>query len=398
MSPLRILHVLNRLGAGGTEFATLRLIRGLDPSLFQQTICSIHAPAPQLERAAQTITLNRISGKRATLIPKMVRAIREQRPHIVHARNWGAIEAVIAAKIAGVPAIIYSEHGRNLETAMSIPRRQRWMRAAVFRIANEVFSVSNELKHFYTAQVGSAALKVKVIENGVDTLRFAPSAAARASVRQRLAIANSELVVGAVGRLDPVKDCPTLLRAAEVLSRRGIRFRLLLIGEGPERRKLEAIIESSSDLRENAHLVGEVTDIEKWFNALDVVVLSSLSEGMSNTLLEAMATSLPTVATAVGSAPEIVEHNTTGFLFRPGDIEDLAARLQILFESKALRVQMGAHARERIVQRYSLERMLADYQELYLGSLRLTRAGRRTLADVILQRNNESLIAHGVNS
>jgi len=168
----------------------------------------------------------------------------------------------------------------------------------------------------------------------------------------------------------PIKDHRTLLQAAENLVGRGISICLLLAGSGPELPKYEQFAATSAGLSGRVIFAGSKIQVPAFLNALDIFVLPSLREGMSNTLLEAMASSLPVVATSVGGNAELVEDGRSGWLFQPGDVAGLTARLELLAKNPNLCQGLGRAARSRAVEQFSLERMIARYRDLYLALAR----------------------------
>ncbi len=291
--------------------------------------------------------------------------MRAYRPHIVHSRNWGAIEAVPAARLARVPVVIHSEHGYELEMIDGLSRRQQIFRRLAYAMADAVFTVSQDLRDYHARQAGIPASRIRVIYNGVDTGKFAPRREMRLQARNQLGLPEGSFVVGAVGRLVPIKDHTTLLKAVEVLAHRGIEVRVLLVGAGPELGRLERYVANSAVLAQRVLFCGSSDSVADLLNAMDVFVLSSVSEGMSNTLLEAMASGLPAVATRAGGNPELIEEGCSGWLFRPGDDADLAGRLEQLASHAELRQELGRRARKRAMEHFSIERMIQEYQNLY---------------------------------
>jgi sugar transferase (PEP-CTERM/EpsH1 system associated) len=366
MRRARIIHVLHRMGAGGTELALRRVVAGLDPDRFEHLICTV-APVPEgeLKGDVRLVSLERSGKKTGSLVADLSRLFAREKPDIVHSRNWGAIEAVIAARLTGVPRVIHSEHGRDIHTMNGDPWRRRVFRRFCYSLANEVFAVSRELREHYTRQLGLAQERMDVIPNGVDTGRFHADAAARHRMRAQLGAGEHEIVLGTVGRLDPVKDHATLLLAAEYVITAGMPLRVVVVGDGPGREQLQAAIERSSSLRRRVTLAGESARPEDWLNSFDVFALTSLSEGMSNTVLEAMATGLPSLVTSVGANPDLIDENRNGFLVSPRDFRSLAARVQQLAADGDLRLAFGQHARQKVETEFSLPRMLENYSRLY---------------------------------
>jgi sugar transferase (PEP-CTERM/EpsH1 system associated) len=305
------------------------------------------------------------SGLQLLLFP-LIRIMRAYRPHIVHSRNWGAIEAIPAACLAGVPIVIHSEHGYEVETITGLPSHRRLLRRAAYAMADAVFTVSVELRAYHAKQAWVSQKHIRVIHNGVDTARFSPRPEIQQEVRRRFGLSAHAFVVGAVGRMVSIKDYQTLLRAAELLAGKGVDLQVVFVGSGPELSGLQQTAEASAHLSGHVRFLGTVPDTAEILNAMDAFVLPSLSEGMSNTLLEAMASGLAVVATNVGGNPELVVDGSSGYLFPPGDSQALASVLEELSRDPERRCQAGQAARRRALDEFSLDGMISNYRNLYL--------------------------------
>lgn len=367
----RVLHVLNRLDTGGTEHAVMNVVGGLDAEEFDHHFCVTRGFNPENEMVRRLERGPYVAGERDAgsqfLVPRLLRIIRECRPHIVHSRNWGAIEAMPAAWIARVPVAIHSEHGYELDMMKGLPVRQRMFRRMAYSMADVVFTVTEELREFHAVQASISPARIRVVRNGVDTARFAPCEESRAAARQRLGITSGSFVVGSVGRMVSIKDYPTLLKAAALVASRGVDVVVVLAGSGPELDVLRKQAGDITALAGRVHFVGAATNVPELLNAMDVFVLTSVLEGMSNTILEAMACGRPVVATRVGGNPELVAEGVCGCLFAPGDAADLAKRLEQLAKLPRERCKFGGEARKLAESRFSLHEMIRNYRELYLG-------------------------------
>jgi sugar transferase (PEP-CTERM/EpsH1 system associated) len=360
------MHVIGTLGHGGLEQGVLKIATGLDPARFEQTICTIwsldYMPTRQDIRV---IPLNRSAKKPGFITGELLSLFARERPHIVHSRNWTSIEAVLASRLARIPAVVHSEHGRDILPLTSEPLRRRLFRRLCYRLSDRVFAVSRELKQEIESAVGTPPNLFRVIYNGVDTKVFSPSPKKRNAQRKRLGVSDNTVVVGSVGRLDLVKDHMTLLRAAEIAVDQGSDLCVVLVGDGPQRASLEQKLQAMPSLRDRNIFAGRTFDVAQWLQAFDVFALPSLFEGTSNTLLEAMSTGLPVVATRVGGNVELVEQNRSGILFEVGDIQSLAAHLSRLAASSKLRQDFGAAARKHVEEHFPLERMINNYSDMY---------------------------------
>jgi sugar transferase (PEP-CTERM/EpsH1 system associated) len=368
--PLRIMHVFDRLDVGGTEKIIMKLVQGFEGSPFQHSLCTLRGVEPAAKSWASGVEVLNAGTEGTNFqfnILRLARLMKRTRPTIVHSRNWGGIEAVLAARIARVPVIIHSEHGYQLEMLHGLPLRQRTFRHLAYRTATAVFTVSQELRSYHSAQAWCKPEKIRVLYNGVDGEKFKPHPEVRSTMRRDLGIPADGLVVGSVGRMVPLKDAMTLLRAAETLLTGLPNIYVLLVGAGPELARLREYVSHSKLLNGHIMLPGSSDHVADLLNAMDVFVLPSLSEGMSNTLLEAMATGLPVVATRVGGNPEVVDESVCGYLFQPRDVGSLSMRLRTLAQDHQLRVQFGKAARQRALKHFSLHGMLRRYYELYVG-------------------------------
>ncbi len=368
-APLRVLHVIDRLDMGGTEYVILKVMTGLGGGEFDHRVCAARGyneGLPHLQKMQDKIFVaGRNESKFQLLLFRLARIMREFRPHIVHSRNWGAIEAIPAARFAGVPVAIHSEHGYIPDMLAGLPARQRVVRRGAYAMADAVFCVTEELRNYHARQAWMAPERIGVLHNGVDTARYSPQPELRRAARERLQIPPNSLVLGIVSRLVPIKDHATLFRAAEHLAAHKIDVRVLVAGTGPEHERLESLAKGSPALAGRVTFLGASENVPEILNALDVFVLPSLMEGMSNTILEAMSCALPVAATRVGGNPELVQEGRTGFLLTPGDAAQLAAQLELLAANEELRRDFGAAGRRRVLEDFSLDKMLAGYRHLY---------------------------------
>jgi sugar transferase (PEP-CTERM/EpsH1 system associated) len=366
---IRIMHIVDSLGRGGLENGLVNLIDRLDPSCFEHVVFAIRGLGPNVDR----LPCNRVRvaclAKKQTdssfQVPALARAIREFKPDILHSRNWGAIESVIAGRWVGSCALVHSEHGLESDVNTNEPWRRVCFRRLAFELADRVLTVSDQLRDLHTQRTGFPAQKITVIHNGVDPRRFAANPATRYHVRRELGLLDYEFCVGCVGNLLPVKDHMTLFKAIEGLAESRDNWHLLIIGEGPERPKLEAFVNGHPQWKRRVSLLGSSDRVPELLNAMDVYVLPSVAEGISNSLLEAMASELPVVVTAAGGNPEIVVDGESGLLFPVGESKKLTERLLLLEGRHELRSQLGRQAVRRVRQEFSIDSMVRKYHQLY---------------------------------
>lgn len=366
--PIRIMHVVDHLGKGGLENGLVNLINGLDPDRFEHVVYAMRRLGPNAERLrgdVRVICMGKRDSDNPIQVGRLVRDIRQVDPNIVHSRNWGAVEAVPAARWNRSCAVVHSEHGLETDAQAKEPWRRRCFRRVAFQLADRVVAVSYQLRDLHARRTGFAASRIEVIHNGVDETRFFPDAAARSRMRAELGIADGEFCIGCVGNLLPVKDHLTVLRAVFGSADALRHARVVIAGEGPERPRLEAFLDQYPQWKTRVSLLGTADRIPELLNAMDVYVLSSLSEGISNSLLEAMSAGIPVIATATGGTPEVVTDGESGLLFQAGDDGKLAEWLLLLEASPAKRAQLAQNAIRRVRQEFSIHSMVRNYASLY---------------------------------
>lgn len=370
---LRVAQVIPSLEVGGLQKIVVRLVRHLLPHT-ENLVLTPSSDGPLRGAFPDSVRViamagQRLSGKWNAL--GMARIFRAFRPDIVHTRNWTCIDAIIAARLAGVPIVVHGEHGREAADPDGGNTFRRRLRRCLNPLITEFVAVSRDLKGWLVSDVGVPVRKVTQICNGVDTETFTPLR--RASVRSALGIAADQIVIGTVGRLDPVKDHKGLIQAFYRLHPVQ-RQLLVIVGSGPTRAALDRL-RLGLGLGDRIRLLGERDDVHLLLPALDIFVLPSLAEGMSNAILEAMASGLPVVATRVGGNPELVQDGVTGALVPPRSSEALAAALAQYLADAALIRKHGDAGRRRAVREFSLARMFAAYDSLYARLLSARRTG-----------------------
>lgn len=365
---IRVMHVVDSLGQGGLENGLVNLIERLDSSHFEHVVITLRLLGPNADRIRDrvpTVCLVKTQQNSRIQAPALAGAIRKFKPDIVHSRNWAAIEAVIAGRWVGSCALVHSEHGLDAAANSRELWRRTCFRRLAFELADRVLSVSHQLRDLHARRTGFPAHKITVIHNGVDNRRFSPDSLTRARVRAEFGLADHDFCIGCVANLLPEKDHLTLLRSVARMAEAGANFRLLLLGEGPERPKLEQFVNTYSEWGKQVCFLGSSNRVPELLNAMDAYVLCSITEGISNSLLEAMATGLAVAVTATGGNPEVVIHNDSGLLFPSGDFQELADLLLLLRTRRELREGLGQNALRRTREHFSLYSMVQKYEHVY---------------------------------
>ena len=368
--PIRVMHVVLSLELGGLERIVDDLVRRADPSEITPSVCCVEAPGHLAEGlrniGVEVVSLDKGPGLRLKGFWGALRAFKRVRPHVVHTHQIGALfYAGPAARLAGVPVVVHTEHGKHFEES----RRLRILGRLGARHADRVFTVSDDIaRDAFRLKVFSPR-RTRTVINGIDVERFSRPADVT-GLRKTLRLAEDNFVVGTVARLSPVKDQGTLIEAFGLLLKRKPGTHLGLVGDGACRAELEAQARSAG-LDAYVHFAGAQDDVVPYFKLFDVFALSSLSEGIPLSILEAMAAGVPVVSTAVGGVGEIVSDGKTGVLVAPGQPETLATALANLAGNPARRSELAAAARKMVEREYSLARMARTYLDEYRKLLEL---------------------------
>ena len=361
--PPRIAQVIPSLHVGGLQKIVVRLVDHFQHRMDHLVVTPsgdgpLRAQFPA-RVLVQSLADPRRSGKWNAL--RMARLFRAYKPDVVHTRNWTCVDAIIGARLAGVPVVIHGEHGREASDPEGRNALRRRVRRLLGPLVTEFVTVSRDLARWLASDVGIRPARITHIYNGVDTDAFSPGGQHEA--RKSLGLPRDAIVMGTVGRLDPVKDHRGLIEAFHRLAGRR-DTQLLIVGDGPCRPELEQLA-NELGLRGRVHLLGERDDINTILRALDVFTLPSLGEGISNAILEAMATGLAVVATRVGGNPELVDDGVTGFLVPSRSTGSLSAALQRYLDDPGLIRDHGDAGRTRTLKEFSLGRMFSGYDALY---------------------------------
>lgn len=366
----KVVHVIHHFGTGGIENGMVNLFNNFPQGEFDHHVVCLQGHSHFVERIrAGRVTFHDVKkrpGKDPAHYFRLWRMLRALRPDVLHTRNLSALEAVIVGWLAGVPARVHGEHGRDVFDLDGSNGRYNRLRRMVRPFVHRYLTVSRDLQHWLSAAIGVEPGRIRQIYNGVDKQRFHPPVDARRELLPERFRDNC-FVVGSVGRMVGVKDYPTLVRAFidAALQPGGARLRLVIVGDGGMRAECQRLLDEAG-VSDRAWLTGERKDIPDLMRTFDLFVLPSLGEGISNTILEAMSCGLPIVATAVGGTPELVEDRVNGRLFTPGDVVALSSHVQQYSSDAALRDGHGSASRQKIEASFSIEAMVAAYRDTYL--------------------------------
>lgn len=371
-APPLIVHLLYRFDTGGLENGVVNLINRLPPGRYRHMVIALTEVTDFRLRVQQPgvefLALHKPPGHGWGLYPRLYRLLRRLRPAVVHTRNLAALEFQLAAWAARVPLRVHGEHGRDVSDLDGSRRRYQWLRRAYSPFVHRYVALSRDLGDYLERKVGIAPRRIRQIYNGVDTAAFHPAAGIREAMAGCPFGAPEQFIIGSVGRMQAVKDPLNLARAfalaLQIAPALRSRLRLAMVGDGPLRADVQAELREQG-LTELAWLPGDRSDVAQLMRGFDCFVLPSLAEGVSNTILEAMASGLPVLATRVGGNAELVDEGQTGLLLPPAEPRALAEALVRLATDAALACRMGQGGRQRAERRFSMQAMLEGYQAVY---------------------------------
>jgi len=367
-----VAHIIYRLDVGGMENGLINLINHMPAERYRHAIVCLDDFTDfrlRLRRPdVACYALHKQPGKDIGLYLRLWRLLRRLRPQIVHTRNLAALDSLVPAALAGVRHRVHGEHGRDVIDIDGNSVKYTLLRRALRPFAERYIALSLDLEGWLRERIGVGPDKLVHICNGVDMHWFQPASSGRAPLPVPDFAGPDAFVVGSVLRMQPVKDPMNLVHAFVRLLARWPRLRararLVLIGNGPLYTEAENELRSAG-VEQFAWLPGARNDVAQLLRGFDAFVLPSLAEGISNTILEAMATGLPVVATRVGGNPELIRDGETGVLVPRSDPEALAHALRTYIEDPALAARHGRAGRARVEQEFSLEAMMRRYMAVY---------------------------------
>jgi len=376
----RVLHIVLNLQAGGLERLVVDLATRADRGRFESHVLALqfagrHADA--LAGIAEVHVLPRQSRWSMAYPQTLINELRRLAPDVVHTHSGVWYKGAIAARLAGVPRVIHTDHGRPLPDRW----RDRATDALAARATDVVVAVSAPLAAYMRRRLGVPAARLRIIRNGVDTSAYSPACDGnacaaigrnRSALRRELGISSDTPIIGSVGRLDAVKGYDALIDAFAALGarREGQSPALVIAGDGPELDALRVRVASLPANRARAiHLLGWRRDVDRVLSAFDVFAMASLSEGTSVSLLEAMSAGVCPVVSAVGGTPDVLGATLAHRLVPRGAgaafVSTLSRALDDTLENPERREADGLRARARVASVFDLATMIGAYEGLY---------------------------------
>lgn len=356
---ISIAHIIYALDTGGLENGLINLINHLPQEQYKHTIIAL-TTATSFQKRIQSknvdvLCVDKHPGPLYRYYPRLFSMLKSIRPDIVHTRNLATIECQLLASVLMIPHRIHGEHGRDMSDLDGTNKKNIWIRKACRPFIHRYIALSNDIEHYLVNKINIDESKIAQIYNGVDVHRFTP-----------LQKSNDKLEFISVGRLQKVKDYPCLIEAIRIffVQNPEANAQFTIVGDGPERETCEQLV-TRYELQNVVRFLGNQHDVANKLKQADVFVLSSLVEGISNTILEAMSTGLAVIATNVGGNAELITNQKTGLLTAPGDPQQLAAAFETVYHNTALRNHLQKNARNAVENCFSLEKMVLQYHQLY---------------------------------
>ena len=367
---LKVCHIVGTLDVGGMENGVVNLCNGYDRTFFEPMICCLKRTGSMVQRLrpdVKVVCMEFSEGKDLLRPLILARLFKQERPDIVHTHGWGggAWDGVIGARLAKCAVVINGEHGLLFKKWHQI-----LLQRILVRLCDNIFAVSHALKKKVVDTIQINPSYIKVITNGVDVDKFCKN-----NILQNdfniidVDLPKDTLLICSIGSLKPEKNQMMVVKAVQHLLNNGFEFdlKLLLVGDGPQRLLIENYV-ARVGLEGKVLLLGNRNDIPQILANTDIFVSTSKEqhEGLSNVVLEAMACGIPVVATKSIGIQEIIFDGKTGFLIDSDDIGSLSKKIRLLIDDKEAAMNIGNNGRDLVQSKYSLNRMIYDYENEYI--------------------------------
>jgi glycosyltransferase involved in cell wall biosynthesis len=384
--PIRVLRVIARLNMGGPAIHVASLAAGLESRGYRTTLVagSLARGEDSMAFLAERLAVPVVSVPEiqrevslvhdARSIRRVAQLIRETRPHILHTHTAkaGAIGRLAALSVgpARPPVVVHTFHGHVLKGYFDPSRTAffRQIEQALAHVSDALVAVSPEVRDELVALGIAPREKFAVVRLGIPLQERLGDATSNADYRRMYGIGKDAFVVGWVGRMTAVKDTGATLEIVRALRDRGVDAVLCMVGDGPDRERLEELAHELGIARQ-CFFVGYQPDVAGYYGLFDAFLLPSVNEGTPVSAIEALAARTPVVATRVGGIPDVVRDGLDGYLVSGGDVEGAASKLELLAADSELRRRFGESGRARMLERYSVERLVDDVDRLYRSLL-----------------------------
>lgn len=361
----RVMHLTFDMRIGGTEQVIKNLIEGCDKNAFDMSIFCLEQPIGPfgemlLEQGISINSVQRKEGFDISLIKIIRKHITQHNIDILHCHQYTPWVYGTLAAIGTKSKVIFTEHGRFY------PDRSSWKRKFVNPVltifTGSITAISKATKQALVDFEYIPAHKIKVIYNGIAPVKVDPAQTAK--LRKELKISDSTKIIGTIARLDPIKNHDMMFRAFKQVLKQYSDILLILVGDGDERQNLETLADNL-DIRKHVIFTGYISRPQHYLDCMDIFLLSSLSEGTSMTLLEAMSLSKPCIVTDAGGNSEIIDHNYNGLVTPNDQASTFADAINQLLSKENELKNMQHNANSRYQQHFNIALMAKEYQSLY---------------------------------
>ena len=362
-----LLFVIPQLDVGGAETQLLNLVKGIDKSKFRIYVCNLSENQNKLEKEFKKLDINMVEIYKKSkydigIVFRLKKFIKDNNIDIVHSTLNNFWPRVASIMIYKRPILIASE--RSIDN---------WWKKKYHFLADNFLAKftdvmvcnSVKIKEFYETKVPNLKDKIDVIYNGVLSEKFKTiSEDEKHELKKQYKIDDDDIVFGIVAGLRDVKDHMTLLKAVNLLKNYNQNFKLLIIGDGKNRDKINEYIKENN-LTNYIKMIGETSDVYKFLNIIDIGIICSIQEGLSNSIIEYMLCKSPVIATNVGGNVELVKDNERGFLVNVGDFEELSNKMLFFIKNKEIIKSYGENSYKYAYENFKYENMIESYENLY---------------------------------
>lgn len=377
---IKVLRIIGRLNVGGPAIHVVNLTAGMAPGRYRTLLVAgseNEAEGSMLDYALshgvvptvipEIVTAFNIAPRDLKALWKLYSLMRKERPQVVHTHTAKAgLLGRIAARLARVPVVVHTFHGHVMHGYYGPVKNQllRWVERSLALAANRLVTVSEQVKSDLVGYRIAKAEKITVVPLGFDLDPFLTSSKLRGEFKQELGLNAEHKLVGIVGRIFPIKNHGLFLNAASRIASQEPLARFVIVGDGVLREGLENQAKELG-VFDRVVFTGWRRDLPRICADLDVLVVSSDNEGTPVSAIEAMAAGCPVVATRVGGLPDLIDDPKTGRLVPPRDAIALAGAVIDLLQNPAAALAIGSRARQSVRQRFTVQRLLGDMDELY---------------------------------
>jgi len=375
MNKIKVLHITFDMAIAGTEQVIRQLVENTDSKQFEVAICCIDGKIGELGQKLQAQgvtfhTLKRGGGFDRALVADLKRLVQEKHIDVLHCHQYTPYIYGLFASLGTRAKVIFTEHGRFY------PDTYKWKRyllnplLSLFTFA--ITAISQATNNALVKYENFPRWKIRTLYNGIrenNPIELKGFLTEAKTLRQELGLGVDTLVFGTISRLDPIKNQDMMIRAFALTRTQYPGCHLLIVGDGPERAKLESLADELS-MRQHITFTGFMVDPKPWFAVIDIFLLPSLSEGTSMTLLEAMAFAKPSIVTDVGGNPEIVATEKTGLVTPTKDVNAFYHAMLRLAQNRGLATRLGEQAQLRFREQFTVRAMADSYQHLYTQAVR----------------------------